>query len=75
MLKILASGDVAQTFNLRDMSGISIRTSWKDLVAFYDVEFKELQKSRYINSLSSLTLLTIRDHFNIQTKEKKKRKA
>tara|TARA_R100000734_G_C3318756_1_gene113334 strand:- start:1344 stop:3707 length:2364 start_codon:yes stop_codon:yes gene_type:complete len=71
-----ASGDVTQTFTLRDMSGISIRnTSWKDLVTFYDVEFKRhpAKNSRYINSLSSQdSTNNTRSAFNIQTKENKK---
>ena len=71
-----ASGDVTQTFNLRDMSGIGIRnTSWKDLVTFYDVEFKRhpAKNSRYINSLSSQdSTNNTRSAFNIQTKENKK---
>jgi hypothetical protein len=71
-----ASGDVTQTFTLRDMSGISIRnTSWKDLVTFYDIEFKRhpAKNSRYINSLSSQdSTNSIRSAYNIQTKENKK---
>ena len=71
-----ASGDVTQTFNLRDMSSISIsNTNWKDLVTFYDVEFKRhpAKNSRYINSLSSQdSTNNSRSAFNIQTKENKK---
>ena len=71
-----ASSDLAQTFNLRDMSSISIRnTSWKDLVTFYDVEFKRhpAKNSRYINSISSQdSTNNTRSAFNIQTKENKK---
>lgn len=72
-----ASGDVAQTFTLRDMSGISIRnTSWKDLVTFYDVEYKRhpAKNSNYIKSLSSQdSTNNVRSAYNIQTKENKKR--
>ncbi|QDP46248.1 MAG: hypothetical protein Unbinned3556contig1001_19 [Prokaryotic dsDNA virus sp.] len=71
-----ASGDVTQTFDIKDMSGISIRnTSWKDLVTFYDVEFKRhpAKNSRYIKSLSSQdSTNNTRSAFNIQAKENKK---
>jgi|TARA_Y100000015_G_scaffold21683_1_gene21021 hypothetical protein len=72
-----ASGDLAQTFDVKDMSGISIRnTSWKDLVTFYDVEFKRhpAKNSNYIKSLSSQdSTNNVRSAYNIQTKENKKR--
>ena len=72
-----ASGDVAQTFDVKDMSAISIRnTSWKDLITFYDVEFKRhpAKNSNYINSLSSQdSTNNVRSAYNIQTKENKKR--
>ena len=71
-----SSSDVSQTFNVRDISSISIRnTSWKDLVTSYDVEYKRhpAKNSRYIKSLTSAdTTNNTRAAYNIQTKENKK---
>ena len=71
-----SSGDVSQTFTKEDISKLSVRnTSWKDLVTYYDVEYKRhpARESRYLKSLeSSDTTNNFRTTYNIQTKENKK---
>lgn len=71
-----ASGDLTQTFDLKDIASISIRnTSWKDLVTKYDIEYKRhpAKNSRYIKSLSSIDFTNnTRAAYNIQTKENTK---
>ena len=71
-----SSSDVSNTFTLRDMENIKIKnTSWKDLITFYDVEYKRhpAKNSRYIKSLSSQdSTANVRSAYNIQTKENKK---
>ena len=72
-----SSSDVAQTFTKEDIDNINIKnTSWKDIVTFYDVEYKRhpANNSRYIKSLSSQdSTSNTRSAYNIQTKENKKR--